>query len=466
MMRRHTAVVAFCVVGLSAVQAVAGSAPREVVDAAAFGFSTNALPSENTKALQKALDGGNRKVTVSAPGCYRLDGTLYVDDNTDLCCAEGVLFRKAASYSHMILNRGALTGATNVNISIVGLSVTDSGINVSPDPSSSLQGLHGLVTFYRVRNVRLSKFSSPEFGRHQYCVQAVAFDGLTVEDFVIRGGKDGIHLNSGRNFVIRNGRLRTLDDGIAVNAGEWPGYTAEMGSITDGLVENVVDEPGGECNFARVITGGWTDWHPGMKLQRADIFAHGGYTYIVYPAPLGRNETALMTPPTHRKGLWKSPEGLNIICLQPDLWRDASITNVVFRNCRLEGRRGFYCEWEVNEWARLIHPDLPADRYPKADIRMENVSKAGGGPLVHGSSSARIDFVNCHTKDGVLVRMRHDKSVPHPPVREISVDGRPPQRFVGAATVTESSEPEPNAVFGVLSDVHLVPADARSVERF
>ena len=29
-----------------------------------------------------------------------------------------------------------------------------------------------------------------------------------------------------------------------------------------------------------------------------------------------------------------------------------------------------------------------------------------------------------------------------------------------------AAEPEPNAVFGVLSDIHLVPADARSVERF
>ena len=35
-----------------------------------------------------------------------------------------------------------------------------------------------------------------------------------------------------------------------------------------------------------------------------------------------------------------------------------------------------------------------------------------------------------------------------------------------AALMAAAAEPEPNAVFGVLSDIHLVPADVRSVERF
>ncbi|MBO7684997.1 MAG: hypothetical protein J6V72_01345, partial [Kiritimatiellae bacterium] len=66
---------------------------------------------------------------------------------------------------------------------------------------------------------------------------AVDFDGIVVDGFVIRGGKDGIHLNRGKNFVVRNGVLRTLDDGIAVNAGEWPGgFTPVMGSIENGLI--------------------------------------------------------------------------------------------------------------------------------------------------------------------------------------------------------------------------------------
>lgn len=410
-----------------------------VVDASAYGFSPNSSPEENAQALQRALDGGSCRVTVTNAACYKLGGTVYLDDNTELVCEKGTLFRKAGRYTHMIINRGAVSGVTNVNITIKGLSISDGGINVPPDPASDLHGLWGLITFYRVRNVRLDDFTCVEFAAHQYCLQAVTFDGFTVENFVIRGAKDGIHLNSGRNFVIRNGRLRTRDDGIAINAGEWPGYTAEMGSITDGLVENVVDEPGGQCNFARVITGAWTDWHPGMKLQRADIFAHKGYTYIIYPAPLGTNETASMTPPEHHKGLWKSPEGLNMFCLQRDLWRKASITNIVFRNCTLCDR-GVYCEWEVNNWARLIHPDLPAKDYPDIDIRFENIEKTGRGPLVYGSASARISFDNCDVKSGLLAQTYHNRAVKNPPVREIAIDGRPPRRFVGDASVGVSEK--------------------------
>ena len=43
--------------------------------------------------------------------------------------------------------------------------------------------------------------------------------------------------------------------------------------------------------------------------------------------------------------------------------------------------------------------------------------------------------------------------------------------LIGAAMAAmagcaSAAEPEPNAVFGVLSDIHLVPTDVRSVERF
>ena len=423
-----------CVLSVSG-ESVNGVALRRVVDASAYGFSPQASPSENAQALQRALDGGNCRVTITNAACYKLGGTVYLDDNTELVCEKGTLLKKAGQYAHMILNRGIASGVTNVNITVRGLSISDGGINVPPDPGSDLHGLWGLITFHRVRNVLLDDFTCVEFAAHQYCLQAVAFDGLTVENFVIRGEKDGIHLNSGKNFVIRNGRLRTADDGIAINAGEWPGYTAEMGSITDGLVENVVDEPGGKCNFARVITGAWTDWHPGMKLQRADIFAHKGYTYIIYPAPLGRNETVSMTPPEHHKGLWKSPEGLNVFCLQRDLWRKASITNVVFRNCTLSGR-GIYCAWEVNEWARLIHPDLPRKDYPEIDIVLENVEKIEKRPMVYGNADAKIEFRNCHAAAGELANLWATGGTACP-VRTITVDGKTMVYDQGSAQVRQ-----------------------------
>ena len=75
---------------------------------------------------------------------------------------------------------------------------------------------------------------------------------------------------------------------------------------------------GGKCNFARVITGCWKQWHPGMKLQRCDIFNVGKNVYTVFPMPLGTNEYVSMTAPAHKHGAWKSPEGINFLFLQDD----------------------------------------------------------------------------------------------------------------------------------------------------
>lgn len=417
------------------------SLSAEVIDAAAFGFSPDAAPEVNARALQQACEGGKLRVEIRKAGCYRMGGPVWLDDDTEIVCVKGTLLKKATTYSHMLINRGAMTGVTNVNITIRGLSISDAGLNSSPPPDSALQGLWGHLSFWRVKNLLISDFSCTEFAASQYCVQVVSFDGFTIENFIIRGKKDGVHLNSGRNFVIRNGRFCTGDDGIAINAGEWPGFTPEMGSINDGLIENIVDEPGGGCNFARVITGAWTSWHSGMKFQRADIFAHDGRTYIVYPAPLGTNETVSVTPPTHTKGLWKSPEGINFICLQPDLWRQASITNVTFRNCTLnEGSRGFLCQWEHGPWARLIHPDVPASEYPVIDIRLENVTKTvkGSRPLVYGEASARISFDGCHAANGVLAEMGRTPEIRHSPSRTFVVNGKELPTRVGATILREN----------------------------
>ena len=60
------------------------SACNRTVDAGRYGFEPGADPATNTAALQKALDGGRKTVTVTKPGIYDLDGTIYIDDNTTL----------------------------------------------------------------------------------------------------------------------------------------------------------------------------------------------------------------------------------------------------------------------------------------------------------------------------------------------------------------------------------------------
>lgn len=382
-------------------------ARRDSVDAASFGFSPDAEPATNAAALQKALDGGRKTVAVTRPGTYRLDRTVYIDDDTVLDCVKGVVFKKSGEYSQVLLNRGALSRTWNRNITIRGLELRCNEHDLCQSADSPVPNLRGQIAFVRARNIKVQDFVCREYGlvgSCQYCLQISGFEGLLVEDFDIQGGKDGIHLNYGRDFTIRNGRIRSGDDGVALNAGDWPGgVTPLMGSITDGVIENVEDLPGGNWNFARVITGVWTDWHKGMRLQTDDMVRVGKRIYCVWPMPRKRLEDGKPvewesdTMPTHASGVWKSPEGINFQFLQDDGNVRADITNVVIRNCRLNAERGVFCAWEINDYARLIHPEIPHADYPRIDIRIENCVKSTKTPLVYGCASAHVvlDSVKC-----------------------------------------------------------------------
>lgn len=367
-------------------------------------FSPANAPEANARALQKALDGGGKTVCVRAPGEYRLDRTIYLDDDTTLQCASGVVFRKVGRYPQMLLNRKALVRGKTRNLVIDGLEIVCNREDMIQPPTNAVAGLRGHLGFVGIENVTIRNFKCLAYGlvgSCQYCLQFVDFRNVVVEDFDIRGGKDGIHFDYGRQFVVRRGKLRTHDDGIAINAGDWPGdVTPLIGSIEDGLVEDVEDLPGGKCNFARCITGVWQDWHQGIKLQRNDLVRVGRRIYCVCPAELKRNpdgsvpEKVSSHPPTHAMGVWKSPDGINFQFLQEDGNLRADLRRVTFRNCRLAADRGICCAWEINEYARLIHPEIPKKDYPVIDIRIENCVKETPTPLVYGGASAKIAIEN------------------------------------------------------------------------
>ena len=413
------------------------SVAAETVDAAAFGFSPAAEPSVNAAALQKALDGGKKTVTVSAPGVYRLDRTLYVDADTTVVFGRDVVLSKVVKYANVLANRGAFFGGCDRNITLTGVRVAVNGLEDVPPITSRAGGLRGILGFYGVENLTLRDVVINDFAHGQYAIQVVDFDGLLIDGFELRGNKDGIHLNCGRNFVIRNGKLRTYDDGIAINAGEWPGgCTPRMGSITDGLIENVEDEPGGHCNFSRVITGAWMEWHRGMPLQYRDIFTIGKDVYSVYPGKVSTNEVVSLTPPSHKSGVWTSPEGINFYHLQDDGCRRADIRRVTFRNIRMNCERSVSCSWEHGGWARLVHPELPRADYPVIDIRLENVVKTAKGPIVSGNADVNIVMENCRSEQGPLVKMRWARDArTQCPIRTITVDGKTATYATGSVEI-------------------------------
>ena len=378
------------------------SSAADVVDANAYGFLPDAEPSANAAAFQKALDGGMRKVVVSRPGVYGLDRTVFIDSDTEIEFASGVTLQKRAKYSNMLVNRGAYNFTSNANIAVRGLRLSINGFQMIPPRSSPAKNLRGQLAFYHVRNVRVYDFKCLDLGNWQYCVHFVGFEDVLVDGFEIRGLKDGVHFNAGRGFTVRNGILCTCDDGLAVNAGDWPDCAPEMGSLVDGLFENITFLPTGPEHvkkpgeLARIDASSWPDWHPGIRLQRNDTVRVGRRVYAVSPMPFSTNEIVSLACPTHTNGVWQSPEGINFLYLQDNGVNRCDARNIVFRNIVNKHPKGILLTWETgNAWCRAIHPEISPADYPVIDVTVENlVSSVPGRPALFGTAHANVILKN------------------------------------------------------------------------
>lgn len=417
----------------------AGATQLGAVDAAAFGFDPAATPEANAAALQKALEGGRKTVTVSKPGKYLLGTQIFLDSDTVLECAKGVVFEKAKRFPCLLVNRGAFTGVCSSNIVVRGLEINaaPNRFNVRASEESGCLGLRACLGFVHVKDVVVEKFRFFDRTEDAYClayvIQFSDFENVRVEDFEIRAKKDGIHLNKGRGFVVRNGITTTWDDAVAVNAGDWPLSVAEqMGSIEDGLVENVRDEPWTDgpwkfedlhANFSRVITGCWQEWHKGMEVVRGDIFKIGTNVYsVVFPA--GFKESRVSTvPPAHDRGIWTSSEGIPYLCIQHDGGTRADVRNVTFRNITLAYDRPIFCNWEIGAGkARLVHPDISPKDYPVTEITLENVVGEQKTALVTGTASFDVTMRRCRARNLLVDVREHPK---RPTIRRIVLEDCP-----------------------------------------
>lgn len=368
--------------------------PGPTVDAADFGFSPDADPAANSAALQKALDGGNRTVTISSPGTYPLDKTVLIDDNTRLVCADGVILKKAAGYIHVVLNRGAETGRTNENIEIDNLNIATDGKESGWPQDAPLFGLRGHAAFYHVRNLYITGFKCLDVGHGQYALHLCDFENAAVVNFEIRGNKDGIHIGTGRGFHIARGVCQTYDDAIALNAEDYTSSQPIEGDIRDGLIEDVTDEylDPTVAHAVRLLTGAWVDWHPGIKFQNGDTVVHRGNLYRVI-ATFDTTEYVSNNPPTHEKGAWTDPDEphLTFVWNGKTDRRAANIKNVTLKNFRSLSRTGMGIYWEMCDYHRAIHPEVAEEDLPVCEIAVENFTNDSPrtDPLI--SATAQFD---------------------------------------------------------------------------
>lgn len=331
-------------------------------DAAAFGFSPSASGSDNTRALQRAVDQGGT-ITVTTPGIYPLAGTVYVGSHTALRFGPGVVLRKVdeqGPFSHVLLNKGARTKSWDEQIRIEGLQISVNGIDVR---KFEVFGLHGQLAFFYVRDLQIVGFRCLDLGKAQYGIHVCTFEDLLIDDVHIRGDKDGVHLGRGRRFTIRNGVFQTFDDAIALNAHDYDVGNPELGWIEDGVVENCHDLDAARTTgfFCRILAGAWMDWQAGMNVQKSDTVVANGRLYRVRADADGTCFRSL-TPPSHPTGS-QVLDGITWVAVQDDVTYTAGVRNVVFRDIFLRKPRiGFSIHFDNDRYSRSYYPGAQVPR--------------------------------------------------------------------------------------------------------
>jgi len=177
-------------------------------------------------------------------------------------------------------------------------------------------------------------------GKAQYAIHICTFEDIIVNDVIIKGDKDGVHLGRGKRFTISNGVFQTFDDAVALNGQDYDVGNPEMGWIEDGVVENCHDLADGKRpigHFCRIVAGGWIDWRPGMTVQKSDTVVSNGRLYRVHANPDGAVYTSV-TQPTHESGSVVL-DGITWGAGQAEATYTAGVRNVVFRDIFLEKPR-------------------------------------------------------------------------------------------------------------------------------
>ncbi len=381
-------------------------------DAAEYGFSPEATGKENAAALQKAFDRGGQ-VTVMKPGRYKIADTVLIGDNTALVCGAGVIFVKTDEgkrFSHVILNKGALTKTWNKNIEITGLEIAVNGMNVL---DWQVYGLTGQLAFFYVKDLRINRFRCYDLERSQFGIHVCTFEDLIVDDVIIYGKKDGVHLGRGKRFTIRNGVFTTGDDPIALNAHDYAISNPELGWIENGVIENCHDL--GSLNtrigfFCRILAGAWVDWFEGMEVQESDTVVSGGALYRVahFRVGIGPDKKKYISKvrPTHASGRKKYDDGITWAKVQDEVFYNCGVRNVVFRDCFLYQPRGaiFSIHFDNDHWSRSYYPGAPIPI--QENLSFENVQVLFDEPSPFLNTVTPVDSVtlmNCKLRNGGIV---------------------------------------------------------------
>lgn len=360
-----------------------------IMNAFESGFSPSSSGLDNTSALQKAVDQGGT-INITQPGTYKIAGTIYVGSHTSLIFGAGVILQKvdeAGPFSQVFLNKGALTKTYDESIVIEGLHLEVNGIDAL---KWEVFGLRGQLGFFYVRDLLIRRFRCYDMGKGQFAIHVCTFEDLIVDDVIIHGDKDGVHLGRGKRFRISNGVFKTFDDAVALNAHDYDTGNPELGWIEDGIVENCHDLAAEHTVgfFCRILAGAWIDWESGMPVQKSDTVVSNGRLYRVSAKSDGQVYTS-NTQPVHKTGTAEL-DGITWVMVQDDAVYSAGVRNVVFRDIILHKPRiGFSVHYDEDRFSRSFYPG--ATPPVQENLLFDHITVAHDEPQVLLTTCTAVD---------------------------------------------------------------------------
>jgi hypothetical protein len=249
-----------------------------------------------------------------------------------------------------------------------------------------------VVNWPYAKDIRIERFRCHDLTKIQFGIHVCTFEDLIIEDVIIKGEKDGVHLGRRKRFTIKNGVFQTFDDAIALNAHDYATSNPELGWIENGVIENCHDLNAENTTgyFCRILAGAWTDWKEGMEVQQSDAVVSNGKIYRVQAKPDGTKYIS-KTQPTHAQGS-QILDGINWGIVQDDVTYTAGVRNVIFRNIFLEKPRiGLSIHFDNDKYSRSYYPNAPIPL--QEQLTFDNVRVLHNKPIPFLLIATPVDLV-------------------------------------------------------------------------
>lgn len=369
-----------------------------------FGLRVGNDALSNAKALQLAVSCGG-DISVTTPGIYDVSQQIIIGSNTTLYFGAGVVLRRQESESgkngFFIINSGAFTREYNENIKIIGLKLVCNNVESTDFGRDAIVvGIRAQLAFMYVKNLLIDDFECKDLLKKDYCIQVSMFEDVRIENIRIEGMNDGVHFGPGSKFVVSNGKFKTFDASIALNAFDNSVSNPNVGWIEDGIIENCYDlsDDSNAGFFCRILGGCWLDWYEGMEVMHSDTVVHNGRVYRVVMNSGDGKYYKSVTPPTHEGGIAEF-DGICWVMAQDGEVYNCGCRNLHFKDIYLQKNQGmpaFEIGFNRDTYSRSYYPG--SNTAVQGNFVFENIHSNSNIPAML-CSNAPVDNIKIINSD-------------------------------------------------------------------